>query len=653
MNELDELKAFIDEADRRGDKDYAFAAMQKFEALSSSVPEKSYRERIGLVDAFGPNVGFFEGIGKNAKALVDPETYKKIATEPYAKFPDFKSKEGVEQATDIALSTLPVTGLTSVARKAILKPAVGAEAVKQAELKVAGELGLSLPRRDIKPTVLNNLGERFAGKEATRQVAEIKNAPVFNELTASFLSKTPQGKVLGVNKTTPLTQELLDDIGKESGKAYEAVRGLGQVSTDAAYSRSLDAIARKYTSAGKSFPEAAKNEIQSLVDNLKIKEFDSSSAIDMISILRENAKKAFRSGDAGLGKASREAADVIEDTIGRHLVKTAQHIKRFDSSPTIEVYHGTKASDIFNPAGLTKSADLGPHFSVSRDTAKIFANDLGTPGRIIKGELKPGKIMDMPDLAGWQPFQVSNWLDTNGFTKYKGNENNLGELGSKVLKISEDLARKGIPIGSDTMSDAGTKIVKNWLLSKGYDTVRYKNAFEGKIVDTYIVLNTKNILPSQLAKSNNKTKEIRDLIVNFQSARKTYAKLHAVEDALNPGTGNISAIALGQMQKRGVPLTDELNQIATFARAHRLVAREPTGAPAAGGMLEPLAYSVFGKVTDPTGVGLLASGIPILGKPIARHLMTTIPKQKPPSNLGFVVNRGFLGAGVSMRGDQE
>ena len=48
-------------------------------------------------------------------------------------------------------------------------------------------------------------------------------------------------------------------------------------------------------------------------------DFDAGDAIKMSQILRDNASKAYRDGDTGLGKASKGAAKALEDQIERHL----------------------------------------------------------------------------------------------------------------------------------------------------------------------------------------------------------------------------------------------------------------------------------------------------------------------------------------------
>lgn len=64
MSDIDDLIKFADEADRRGDKEAAFAAMNQIEALSSTKkPDTFYQAMIE------PNIGFVYGLGRGVRSM--------------------------------------------------------------------------------------------------------------------------------------------------------------------------------------------------------------------------------------------------------------------------------------------------------------------------------------------------------------------------------------------------------------------------------------------------------------------------------------------------------------------------------------------------------------------------------------------------------
>lgn len=190
-----------------------------------------------------------------------------------------------------------------------------ANAGRSAAVQGARDAGYVLPPTDINPSPLNSITEGLSGKIKTQQAASFKNQPVTNSLAA---------KSLGLPENTVITPDVLNDIRKGAGQAYEAVKGTGQVATDDAYTKALDAITSKYQGAAQSFPGLAKNDIPDMVSALRQPSFDAAHAVDAIGLLRESADKAFRAGDTGLGKASKDAAAALENQLGRHLEATGQ-----------------------------------------------------------------------------------------------------------------------------------------------------------------------------------------------------------------------------------------------------------------------------------------------------------------------------------------
>lgn len=143
----------------------------------------------------------------------------------------------------------------------------------------------------------------------------------------------------------------------------------------------------------------------------------------------------------------------------------------------------------------------------------------------------------------------------------------------------------------------------------------------------------------------------KQMLNDFRIARQAIAKTYTIEKALNPATGNVIATELAKQAKKGAPLSGTLKEAADFSRAFPRLSREPIGAPASGGALEPLVYGTAGTVAT-GGAGALAATIPIIGKPIARYLMTTVPKAQQPINdtlARMLMQRGALGAGAGIQ----
>lgn len=72
------------------------------------------------------------------------------------------------------------------------------------------------------------------------------------------------------------------------------------------------------------------------------------------------------------------------------------------------------------------------------------------------------------------------------------------------------------------------------------------------------------------------TKGKPELAEAFNKARQQIAKTYVVQGALNEGTGNIIASSIGNVAKKGKPLTDELGTIAKFAQAFPKASKEVT-----------------------------------------------------------------------------
>jgi hypothetical protein len=183
-------------------------------------------------------------------------------------------------------------------------------AAKQGAVDLARQAGYKLPPTEIKPSAFNSITEGLSGKIKTSQAASERNQPITNALAA---------KGLGLPESTQLNVEVLDQVRKKAGMAYEAVGSTGTVRPGPEYVQSLDKITEKARTAAAGFPDGAPSPLIKVVDGLKSKQFDSASAVAKISELREQANKAYMAKDNELGKGLKAAAGALEDALDAHM----------------------------------------------------------------------------------------------------------------------------------------------------------------------------------------------------------------------------------------------------------------------------------------------------------------------------------------------
>lgn len=197
-------------------------------------------------------------------------------------------------------------------------------AVRDMTLAEARQAGYVVPPSAVNPTWTNTALESLPGKAATAQQASANNQQVTNSLVR---------KGLGLPENAPLVPETLDALRANAGKVYEAVKGAGRIFSDFDYVDDLANIKSAVEQVAKDFPGAnvtANKEITDLVESLLVNDIDSSSAVEMVKMLRANAKgnlSALAAADPSkraLGSAQREAAGALEDMIVRHLNATGK-----------------------------------------------------------------------------------------------------------------------------------------------------------------------------------------------------------------------------------------------------------------------------------------------------------------------------------------
>lgn len=136
------------------------------------------------------------------------------------------------------------------------------------------------------------------------------------------------------------------------------------------------------------------------------------------------------------------------------------------------------------------------------------------------------------------------------------------------------------------------------------------------------------------------------LVDALRDARKHTAMSWDVEDALNVGTGDVSAKVLGRALDKGRPLTGELATAARFAEAFGPYAREGASVTTPG-VSQLAAYaSALGGATGAGPVGAAAGAAPFVAPSLARSLVLSKPYQsmmaQPKYSAPFLTGGGEL-----------
>jgi len=178
-------------------------------------------------------------------------------------------------------------------------------------LRAAMAEGIGVTPSAVNPTIANTAMESIAGKIASAQEQANRNAPIFDAMAR---------RAIGIADDAPLTKEAAQDVRKAAYQAgYEPVATVGTVPTDRAFQARMYSIANRYQGAARSFPGAISDEVSQIAQLFSVPKFDAGDALQATQYLRDKATDAFRKGETGLGKASREIAKAIEDQIERHL----------------------------------------------------------------------------------------------------------------------------------------------------------------------------------------------------------------------------------------------------------------------------------------------------------------------------------------------
>jgi hypothetical protein len=232
----------------------------------------------------------------------------------------------------------------------------------------ASKAGYVIPPSDVQRqgAVVEAIGG-LSGKIKTAQVASAQNQAVTDKLARQSLGLAPDA---------PLDIDVLNGIRKQAGQAYGAVSGVGQVYPNAAYTQTLDDALKPFTSQARSFPNRKVPEVVSDIEALKTQAFDAGDAVQTISVLRDDADKAYRAGSDLAGKAYKKAADALEQAIDDHLVAVGA------PGDMLKVYREARTT-----IAKTYTVQKALNPQTGEVSAQVLAREL-TKGRPLSGELK-------------------------------------------------------------------------------------------------------------------------------------------------------------------------------------------------------------------------------------------------------------------------
>jgi len=462
-------------------------------------------------------------------------------------------------------------------RKSMANETTANAAQKFAAAQKGAQSGYVVPPADLQPGIGTELLSGLSGKIKTAQVASQRNQSITDKLVR---------KELGLAADDVLNADVLQSIRQQAGQAYAPVKQAGMVTADKTYMKALDDIGQTYKGASSAFPGIGKNEVGDMIESLKVGQFDSGGAVDAIKVLREQADKAFRTGDTGLGKATKEAASAIESQLERHL-----------STP---MRGGPPQTGV-------NLAQKGNFLSAS--------NEFGTVGGTIKSD----------------GLHI-NYAEVMESARGKGHGRALYQ------SLIDSAQEKGLRVFSDSAVEKSASNVYGSLAKHGYDVKR----LGGGVLEDGAVYGKGGGPAFEIASP---LIDRSDALNALREARKMIAKTYSVQKGLNSQTGEVSAQALAKQLEKGKPLSGELRTIAEMGQAFPKAMQSLKEAPKA---FSPLDWAVSGGASMASANPLPMAAM--LARPAARsYLLSPMAQQaamRQPGLLASPEEMGLLTQGL-------
>lgn len=385
------------------------------------------------------------GQAKPDAATLPSDTFNQ-ALDHYTLPPSGAGKVAEFVSSALVGSRIPSPQAAQQAPANFVKPAENL--VRQATLQNSQNAGYVVPPATTNPSLLTNILESAGGKIATAQDAAIKNQDITNSLAR---------RALGLPNDAQLTQQSLAALRANAGNAYDILRGAGKVTTDSQFMDDLAKVASKFTGTEKDFPELAQSEITDVVKAVGKKEFDSGSAVDLLSILRDRANRAYGAGDKALGGAYKSISNAIENVIERNLSTQGESgadlLKGFRDARQLiaKTYSVEKA---FNPSTGNVSAQKlatqltnGKPLSGSLKTAAQFGQAFPKAAREV---LDSGSVRNTDVILGAGSAALSGepWYLLYPFGRQMIRSGLLSDVGQRLATPSHFQVPSGLMMGT-------------------------------------------------------------------------------------------------------------------------------------------------------------------------------------------------------------
>lgn len=291
-----------------------------------------------------------------------------------------------------------------------------------------------------------------SGRKTLNEAVGIKNQNVTNALAR---------KLTGVNG--PITEEnLANAMAATHAQGYDPIRQFGQVTTGGVYRNALDDVLKNFHGNSPTLPGAEASNVRNLVDQFRVKSFDSSDAIDAIKKLRE---QSYATTDPNMKGATKGIAQALENNLELNLSGSATSLakqgKGKEAQQMIDnLYNFRDARKTLGHQDVVRQA-------LNRDTGDVDLNKIASLGN----ERGPGYLQG--DLADAAAFSNSTNGTITGIPKiqhqpfYTSPIKNaatsiiLGALGlphvgaaTAAFPVAQHFLRSGL------MSDAGQRMLQ-------------------------------------------------------------------------------------------------------------------------------------------------------------------------------------------------